>query len=126
LELDVLFELLSLRYFFVVEAEARRLAVDGPDDADILGVGELQHAASGGNELQHRGRLNQRIRPGTNHLTGDEDLAAVDRLYQHRHGRFFDVLGGRLGEVQPQLFGGQARGLNLVDERHRDLAVGTD
>src|SRR5688572_19979232 len=79
-ELDILLEVLPVQDVLVIEREIDGLAVDRPHDGDVFLVGVLEQSASRREQLQHRHRCRQRVRPGPRHLPNDIHTPAGDLL----------------------------------------------
>src|SRR5207248_11086481 len=110
---------------FVVLFRSRDLAprLVGPHDQNPLAVGVLLQAAGERNELHDGGRAVDWIRTRLLDLTGDEHFPAVDLLDDDGDARIFDEAPRRVLDGIAQLARREAAGLNVVDERQRDLAV---
>ena len=67
-----------------------------------------------------------RVAARARHLTGDEDVAAVDLPDDDGDVRVLDELGGGLGDRLTQLVRPQAGRLDVAHQRQRDVAVRTD
>lgn len=98
-------KILALLHVVVVELERLLLAVRlGPDDQDVLAVGEFKQPASQANQLQHVGSSADQDRPLLRHLANDRDVAAVDLAHADHDVRGLNELARRLGHLQLELF----------------------
>src|SRR5258706_2061684 len=125
LEGDVVCRTLLTDDVFVVELEVLLLAVFRAVDDDMLRVGVFQQSAADRDELQDGHLAHHRIHRVLRYISCDVYNPAPDLPDHDGHVRIFDEFRRGLEKPYTQLFGCRAGGVDFVEQRQGDLAVGT-
>ena len=107
-------------------SQVHRDALAGPDDVRRRQVRSLGEPAGESEGLQHGHARLERVDPGLDDSTDDEDAEAADLLYQDGDVRVLDGLAELFHDGIGELRGRETGGPHLADERKRDLAVQPD
>src|SRR5262245_45253201 len=108
----------------VVEAELLGLSVGlGPDHGDLARRGEVTEPTGHRDGLEDGRGATQLEHARLLHLTEHRDSHGVDLDDAHRDLGIGQELRQGLGDLVTELHGREASGLDVVQERHRDLAV---
>jgi hypothetical protein len=100
-------------------------AVLGAKDVDVLFASKLRKAAGSGKSLQSGHARKQGESAGVSDLAGNKDPAAVDLRDGDSNLGTVEKLGEAFTDIGSELHGGEASGLDIVQERQRDFSVGT-
>src|SRR5439155_19312628 len=94
------------------------------EHGDVFLVGVFEETSGQRDELRDRGRAIYGVDARFGHSAGNEHAAAVYLLHDDRGGRVLEIVTREFNDRFAQLIGRQARGLDFVEQRQRNLAVG--
>src|SRR5580700_7953348 len=112
--------------FDVIEWDLFALSHGGPQNIDVLSLGEWREASRLRDQLQHGGRREQGIAASLAHLAHHKYRSAADFHHAYSHLRCDDIGGVPGSQLLAELVGTQSAYLDIPQQRQRYESIRID